>query len=135
MVQFRDTLEMLRNDDLSLTSWEFLSSRTKINLSPEIASFDQALRLYSTNAKVDLFDHNRLRDSGMPVKEAYSVRLPSVMITGLDEVIENYLMTTIETDPYSSFTRLPTDTTRLATKVSRSTPVCLSREADTQQSM
>jgi hypothetical protein len=68
MVQFRDTLEMLRNDDLSLTSWEFLSSRTKINLSPEIASFDQALRLYSTNAKVDLFDHNRLRDSGMPVK-------------------------------------------------------------------
>jgi hypothetical protein len=69
MVQFRDTLEVLRNDDLSLANWEFLSPWAKINLSPdEIASFGQALRLYSTNAEEDLFDHNRLGDSGMPVK-------------------------------------------------------------------
>ena len=55
MVQFRKAFEELRNDNLSLASREFLSSRVKINLSrDEIASFDQALRLYSTNAEVDL---------------------------------------------------------------------------------
>ena len=63
-------LEELRNDNLSLASWEFLSSQAKINLSrDEIASFDQALRLYNTNAEVDFFNHNKLRDSGMPVKQ------------------------------------------------------------------
>ena len=70
MVQFRDALEELRNDNLSIENWEFLSSRAQINLSPaEIASFEQALRLYSTNAEVDLFNFNKLRDSGMPVKK------------------------------------------------------------------
>ena len=34
MVQFRDALEELRNDDLSIANWEFLGSRAKINLSP-----------------------------------------------------------------------------------------------------
>jgi hypothetical protein len=44
MNQFRDTLEVLHNDDLSLANWDSLGSRAKINISPdEIASFDQAL--------------------------------------------------------------------------------------------
>jgi hypothetical protein len=51
MVQFRDALEELRNDNLNMANWGLLSSRGRINLSPdEIASSDQALRLYSTNA-------------------------------------------------------------------------------------
>ena len=55
---------------LSTANWEFLSSRAQINLSPdEIASFDQALRpIVLGNVKADLFNHNKLRDSGMPVK-------------------------------------------------------------------
>jgi hypothetical protein len=72
MVQFRDTLEVLAMMILSLANWEFLSPWAKINLSPdEIASFGQALRLYRTNAEVDLFDHNRLGESDMPVKTSH----------------------------------------------------------------
>jgi hypothetical protein len=49
-----------------------------------------------------------------------SVRLPSIMISGLDEVIENHLMEALETD------RLPNP---------RLTSVCLSRDADKRQPM
>jgi hypothetical protein len=44
-------------------------------------------------------------------------------------------MPTLEGDPHSAFQREPTDSIRLATKVTRSTPVYLSQEADVRQSM
>jgi len=53
-------------------------------------------------------------------KHRCSVRLPSIMISGLDEVIENHLMEALETD------RLPNP---------RLTSVCLSRDADKRQPM
>jgi hypothetical protein len=65
MVQFGDTLEELRNDNLSLANWGFWA---QINLSREEIASD---------AEVALYNHNRLRDSGMPVKrfEAIHKRL------------------------------------------------------------
>jgi hypothetical protein len=44
-------------------------------------------------------------------------------------------MPTLEGDSHSAFQREPTDSIRLATKVTRSTPVYLSQEADVRQSM
>jgi hypothetical protein len=41
MVQSRDTLEVLRNDDLSLTNWEFLSSWAKINIRVTVGNLDR----------------------------------------------------------------------------------------------
>ena len=92
MVQSRDTLEELRNDNLSLANWEFLSSRAQINLPPEeIASFDQALRLYNTNAEVDLYNHNRLRDSGLPVKRFEAIHKGLGAKTANEDEAENLL--------------------------------------------
>ena len=44
-------------------------------------------------------------------------------------------MPSLEGDPHSAFQRESTDSIRLATKVTRSTPVYLSQEADVRQSM
>ncbi|KAN0069114.1 hypothetical protein V8E54_012743 [Elaphomyces granulatus] len=66
---------------------------------------------------------------------AYSVRLPAVMITGIDDLVKNHLLPQIETDAFSDFARQSTDEFRLAIKLTRSTPVWLPPEADRRQSM
>ncbi|OXV12201.1 hypothetical protein Egran_00038, partial [Elaphomyces granulatus] len=50
---------------------------------------------------------------------AYSIRLPAVIITGIDDLIDNHLMPLIETDPYSDFVRPPTVESRLVAKLPR----------------
>lgn len=57
------------------------------------------------------------------------------MLSGIDDLIKNHLLPLIETDPLSDFARQATDEFRLAIKLSRSTPVCLSPGADKRQSM
>ena len=57
------------------------------------------------------------------------------MVTTLGEAIHQSLIPTLEGDPHSAFQREPNDSIRLATKVTRSTPVYLSQEADVRQSM
>ncbi|KAN0073569.1 hypothetical protein V8E54_008789 [Elaphomyces granulatus] len=66
---------------------------------------------------------------------AYTIRLPAIVITGIDDLIKNHLLPLIETDPLSDFARQSTDEFRLAIKLTRSTPVCLSPEADKRQLM
>jgi hypothetical protein len=41
MVQSRDIFEVLRNDDLSLTNWEFLSSWAEINIRVTVGNLDR----------------------------------------------------------------------------------------------
>jgi len=53
----------------------------------------------------------------------------------VDDLIKNHLLPLIEADPVSDFARQTTDEFRLAIKLTRSTPVCLSPEADKRQSM
>ena len=61
------------------------------------------------------------------------------MLSGIDDLIKNHLLPLIETDPLSDplsdFARQTTDEFRLAIKLTRSTPVCLSPEANKRQSM
>ena len=56
-------------------------------------------------------------------------------ISRFHDLIKNHLLPLIETDPLSDFARQATDEFRLAKKLSRSTPVCLSPGADKRQSM
>jgi hypothetical protein len=57
------------------------------------------------------------------------------MINGIDDVVDNYMMPTVENDRHSAFIRLQDDQIRFALRLSRSTPVCLSQEADKRQSI
>lgn len=70
MIQFRETLDQLRNDNLSVVNWEFLKERAACNLHPdEVASFDNALRLYFTNREVNEYNHEKLKNCGQPIKK------------------------------------------------------------------
>ena len=60
------------------------------------------------------------------------MRLPAVTINGIDD---HHMMPAIENGPHSAFLRLPDDQIRLAARLSKSTPACLSQEADKRQSM
>lgn len=60
---FASALEALRNNAVEEEHWATLSQRCAFNLAPnEIATFSDAVRIYSTNADVDGFNHDRLRD-------------------------------------------------------------------------
>ena len=47
------------------------------------------------------------------------MRLPAIMIGGIDEVIDDYLMPLILNDRHSTFVRLPNDQIRLAPRLLR----------------
>jgi hypothetical protein len=58
---FRRALEELRKADVSVTSWELLSSRCSVKLSAEeVDGFADALRIYPTKAQVLDYNHQHM---------------------------------------------------------------------------
>ncbi|EAQ93098.1 predicted protein [Chaetomium globosum CBS 148.51] len=58
---FRRALEELRIADVSVSSWELLSSRRSVKLSPEeVDSFADALRIYPTKGQVVEYNHHHM---------------------------------------------------------------------------
>lgn len=54
-------MEELRKGDVSVPSWELLTSRCSVKLSPEeVDSFGDALRIYPTKAQVVEFNHQHM---------------------------------------------------------------------------
>jgi ATP-dependent DNA helicase PIF1 len=67
---FRDTLEGLRNNNVTQDHWRLLSTRVRGNLSAaEVAMFNNALRIYGKKKDVNTYNHEKMRDLGVSVKE------------------------------------------------------------------
>jgi ATP-dependent DNA helicase PIF1 len=68
--KFRDALEGLRHNDITQDHWRLLATRVQGNLSAaEIATFDNALRIYGKKKDVNAYNHEKMRDLGVPVKQ------------------------------------------------------------------
>src|SRR6202000_1816544 len=68
-VKFRQALSELRVSQLSKESWELFCSRVANQLSPdEVATFDDALRLYYTTEEVRATNAEKLSAMNMPIK-------------------------------------------------------------------
>ena len=60
---FKSALAELYNDTVGELTWRLLLSRYKQNFSAnEIASFNNAIKLYKTRAAVSKYNYNRIRD-------------------------------------------------------------------------
>ena len=71
---FRSALAELRNDTVGESTWRLLLSRCKQNLpADEIASFNNAIRLYGTRAAVSKYNHDRIRDLQRPILPIHAV--------------------------------------------------------------
>jgi len=58
---FRHALEELRKADVSVPSWQLLTSRCSVTISPEeLDSFGDALRIYPTKAQVVRYNHDHM---------------------------------------------------------------------------
>jgi ATP-dependent exoDNAse (exonuclease V) alpha subunit len=58
---FRRALEELRKADVTVASWQLLTSRCSVKLSPEeVDSFGGALRIYPTKAQVVKYNHDHM---------------------------------------------------------------------------
>ena len=69
-VGFRQTLSELREDKLTREGWEFLCTRVANELTPaEVASMDDALRLYFTRAEVYETNSTNLAATNQPVRK------------------------------------------------------------------
>ena len=67
---FRAALEGLRNNDVKIDDWKLLTSRVKSTLpADEVAMFDDALRIYGKKVDVNEYNHIKMRDMGVPVKQ------------------------------------------------------------------
>ncbi|KAK4182176.1 hypothetical protein QBC35DRAFT_468281, partial [Podospora australis] len=65
---FRTALEELRKSNCSAQSWELLTTRCAINLTPEeIATFDSALRVYPTRTEVDEYNYDHMLRLESPI--------------------------------------------------------------------
>jgi ATP-dependent exoDNAse (exonuclease V) alpha subunit len=70
---FRKALEELRHLELSVSSWELLSSRVQSELSDnEIHSFRNALRIYSTKKRVKQYNYDHLVALNKPVVQVHA---------------------------------------------------------------
>jgi ATP-dependent exoDNAse (exonuclease V) alpha subunit len=68
--QFRVALEGLRNNNVTQADWRVLTTRVQCNLTQaDIATFDNALRVYGKKNDVNAYNHNKMRDLGVPVKQ------------------------------------------------------------------
>jgi hypothetical protein len=64
---FRRALEELRKADVSVPSWQLLTSRCSVKLSPEeVDSFGDALRIYPTKAQVLKYNHDHMLGLASP---------------------------------------------------------------------
>lgn len=64
---FRRALDALRENAVTVADWRLLTSRVAALNPEEISTFDSALRIYGTKARVAEFNHARLRDLHCPV--------------------------------------------------------------------
>ena len=70
---FRKALKELRHLELSVSSWELLSSRIQSELSEhEIHSFRNALRIYSTKQRVKQYNYDHLVALNQPVVQVHA---------------------------------------------------------------
>ena len=68
---FRTALEELRRSNCSAPSWELLSTRCAVKLTPEeISSFDSALRVYPTRKEVDGYNYDHMLRLESPILSA-----------------------------------------------------------------
>lgn len=73
-VPFRQCLEGLRNNTVTLGDWKLMVTRIQSTLSrAEIDSFADALRLYGKKRDVNEYNHVKMRDLGIPVRQLKAV--------------------------------------------------------------
>lgn len=66
---FRQCLEGLRNNAVSVQHWQLLCSRVQSEVAPAVvAEFSDALRLYGKKADVNEYNHVKMRDLGKSVR-------------------------------------------------------------------
>jgi hypothetical protein len=64
---FRRALEELRKQDVSVASWQLLSSRCSVKLSPDaVDSFNNALRIFPTRDQVNKYNHEHMLGLASP---------------------------------------------------------------------
>ena len=68
--QFRAALEGLRNNHVTQDDWRLLSTRVQSSLNrAEVATFDEALRVYGKKADVNAYNHEKMKALGVAVKQ------------------------------------------------------------------
>jgi hypothetical protein len=71
---FRRALEELRKADVSVPSWELLTSRCSVKLPPEeVDSFGDALRIYPTKAQVVKYNHDHMLSLTSPAIQVEAI--------------------------------------------------------------
>ena len=65
--RFREVLENVRIDRITTADWTLLQSRVAAHLpAAEVATFNNALRIYATKAEVNELNYRSLRDLRRP---------------------------------------------------------------------
>jgi hypothetical protein len=86
MAEFRHALEELRGvDNLNIENGEFLSSRVQFGPNQSLPGFASPI------AEVELFNHNRLSDSGMPMERFEAIHKGLGAKTANKDQVENRL--------------------------------------------
>jgi hypothetical protein len=71
---FRRALEELRKTDVSVASWQLLTSRCSVKLSPEeVDSFGGGLRIYPTKAQVVKYNHDHMLGLASPAIQVEAI--------------------------------------------------------------
>jgi hypothetical protein len=71
---FRRALEELRKTEVSIPSWELLTSRCSVKLSPdEVESFGDALRIYPTKSQVTKYNHDHMLGLASPAIQVEAI--------------------------------------------------------------
>ena len=71
---FRSALAELYNDTIGESTWRLLLTKYKQNLPiNKVASFDDAIQLYSTRTAVGKYNYNRIKDLQRPILPIYAV--------------------------------------------------------------
>ncbi|OAL20350.1 hypothetical protein AYO20_11501 [Fonsecaea nubica] len=66
-VAFRDALDALREDKVTIDDWRLLSSCVQALVPSEIPAFDDVSRIYGKKTRVAQWNHDRLRDLQAPI--------------------------------------------------------------------
>ena len=72
-LRFKETLDHLRDGEVTYEDWRLLASRVQSQVPEDVARFKDALRIYSTTDRVLDYNFGKLRDLNRPVLKVNSL--------------------------------------------------------------
>jgi len=66
-LRFKETLDRLRDGEVTYEDWKLLASRVQSQVPEDVSRFKDALRIYTTTERVLDYNFRKLRDLSRPV--------------------------------------------------------------------